>query len=182
MSTFRGTWRPVSDHALAWSGFGAAALALAFAVHPVHASRTVFWMVVTVGAIAIALGCGVLIRGILPHQRFSGRGGARQRQLLAAECHRLHDALATFIAERNRVRPRKVLRVLDTSRVEDWRADTVRLYGDEFRDWALRVFDEVVASEVVLASPRRLVQAPAPNQLDAVRDLFRDAAHTLEDI
>jgi hypothetical protein len=170
----------ISGPALAWIGCGGTILALAFTLRPVHASPAVFWTISAAGAMALLVGCGVVTRRMASWRGRSLGAAARRRQMLASECHRLHEALVVFAAERDRERPKPPLWIPNTTRDEEWRSDTVLRYRDELRAWAIQVFDEVVACGATSPGARPLVQSPAATQLGTVRDLFRDAALSLE--
>jgi hypothetical protein len=168
----------ISALAVTWLAGGGTFLALAFTVRPIHASRGIFWAAVGVAAVALLVGCAVVIRGMVGWG--SGAAERRRRRLLASDCWRIYEALAAFVAERDLARPRAVRRPPSASRVEEWRSETVTRYRDELLVWAIGAFDAAVACGAAAASARALVQTPAANQLGMVRDLFRDAAQILE--
>jgi hypothetical protein len=163
--------------ALAWIAAGITVLGLAFAVHPVHASRTVFLCVLAGGAAAIVTGSVVSLRELAVSRRTKRAAAAERRRLLAFDCRSLRDALAEFALECGRLRPP---RLLGTGREEDSRSSTCARYRNEFRAWALKVFDEAVLVGAVSTNSRTLVQEPAATQLTALRDLFGDIALGLE--
>jgi hypothetical protein len=171
---------PLSGTVLTWIALGGTVLALAFAVRPVHASPVVFWVVAVAGLLALLAGCVSLGRGMWARRRRLAVVSARRRRLAGRECRRLYEALSLFVAEREQVRPRNARWSPSTARLEEWRVETTALYRDEIRGWAMRVVEDAVACDVLSASSRALVHAPAPSQLAAVRDLFRDAAQDLE--
>lgn len=175
MSTF--PRESTSKSAIGWLGFGGTVVALAFTVHPVHASRIVFWLVVVIGAVGIGIGCTILARGLIARSRSPGTDtGSDEQELLAHDCKRLQAAITGFIDERNRDRPRHASWIPGASRHEEWRLDTAMRYRDELGPWAVRVFDDAVRSGAASDRARGLVEAPAAGQLPSVRDLFRDAA------
>jgi hypothetical protein len=150
---------------------------VAFAVHPIHASHTVFLLVLGGGAMAIAIGCGGLIRGTA--RQTEARTASGHHRLLERDCHGLGEALVTFALECARERPRQG-GMLWKLRDRAWRDAVETRYRDEFRSWALRVFEAAVALGVVSPHSRPLVQAPAATQLEAVCELFRDIEHQLQ--
>jgi hypothetical protein len=102
------------------------------------------------------------------------------RRRLALDCHRLRDALGVLAIECARARPRHGARIRSAGREDEWRAATCARYRDEFRAWALQVFDDAMALGAASPSSRALVQAPAATQLTTVRDLFGEIAQWLE--
>jgi hypothetical protein len=170
----------VDGLALAWIACGGTILALAFTLRPVRASSAVFWTIAGTGGLAIVAGCALATRGVASWRGRSGRAASRRRQTLAAECHRLHEALAAFLAERDRERPKSPLRISNSHRDDAWRAETALRYREELRTWALQVFDEVATCGAAAPGARHLVHSPATAQLCTVRDLFDDAAVQLE--
>jgi hypothetical protein len=158
-------------------GLGATVVACAFTIRPVHASRPVFWSLVGVGALIVLAG---LVSGVrVASHRLHMDAGGKRRQLLALECRRLHASLNEFI-ESCRVRRRGRRWWSGSFSTEEWRTDTTARYAEDFREWALQVFDEAVACGAALSSSMPLVQSPAPSQLSAVCKLFADAAEALE--
>jgi hypothetical protein len=168
---------PGSVIALTWLACGGTVVALAFAVHPVHTSREIFWAVASTGALVLLIGFGVVIRGVAFRRRRSD--AVNKRRLLAIECRRVYDALSALINECNRARPRPALWMPSESRVEEWRLETAARYRAELSDWATNVFDDAVAWGAASPAARALVEASSAAQLGTVRDLFRDAADAL---
>ena len=160
---------------LAWVGVGASVVALAFTVRPVHASVLVFVAV-------LALGLLMLGAGVVPSVPRPSRGGddPGPRAALAGECRRLANALGRLSLDRERQRPRQLLRNADGERQTRWRAETVARYRTDYRDWAMEIFEEAVACRAASPAGRRLVDSPGGGQLHDLEDLFREAAERLE--
>ncbi len=159
---------PIST-ALAWASLGAAMIGVGFAAHPIRASGLVFWTLVGIGGVITAAASVPLLR----------RGSSR-KQLLADECRRIHAALASFLQEQEGNKPKPGRFGNSQDRLGQWRAETESRYERELRPWATRVFDEAVAAEAVSSSSRPLLGAGNIFQLRTLRDLFRDAADSLE--
>jgi hypothetical protein len=166
---------------LPWLAASATLLALAFTLHPVHASHTVFVVAIAVAVLALIVGCGVLARGVTSWKRRPRSPSKRSRRTLAHECRRLCEELEAFITERNCDRPKPNRWSQSEPRDQAWRSDTERRYRDELRSWAIQVFEEGVACQAIAASARPLVQSPPALRMGAVCDLFREAALTLEE-
>jgi hypothetical protein len=165
---------------LPWLVASATLFGLAFTLHPVRTSHTVFVAAIFAAVFALVVGGGVFARGITGLKRRPGNASKRRRSTLAQECRRFCEALEAFIAERDRERPKPGRWSQNDAREHAWRSATERRYRDELRGWAVRVFEEGLASEVIVAAARPLVQSPPATRLRAVCDLFRDAALTLE--
>lgn len=165
---------------LPWLVASATFFGLAFTLHPVRASHAVFVVAISAAVVTLVVGCGVFARSVTSFKRRSGKISKRRRRTLAQECRRFCEELEAFMAERDRERPRPGRWSQSGARDHAWRSDTERRYRDELRSWAMRVFEEGLACEVIVASARPLVQSPPATRLRAVCDLFRDAALTLE--
>jgi hypothetical protein len=162
---------------LPWLVASATFFALGFTLHPVRASQAIFVLVISAAVLTLVIGCGVFARGFTRLKRRSSDVSQRRRRTLAQECRRFCEELEAFMTERHRERPRPGRRSqIDAA----WRSDTERRYRDELRSWAMRVFEECLAREVIVESARPLVELPSAAQLHAVCDVFRDAALTLE--
>jgi hypothetical protein len=158
-------------------GLGATLIGVALALRPVHLASIVFWLVLAAGglclAIAIVLRLFVVGSGTETQRKAS-------RRLVGAECWRVYEALVEFLDERSREHPQSNDAAANGDRNDKWRQTTTHRYREEFSVWAPQVFEAAVAWAAVSPTSRRLVEAPAAAQISVVRDLFRDAALTLE--
>jgi uncharacterized protein (DUF58 family) len=155
---------------LAWVALGLTIVAGAFGAHPVKASSLVFWALIVVGALVIA-------GGTIAHFRRGPR-----RQLVASECRRIHGCLKRLLADQERLRPRPGRFGNGQERFDAWLAETAYRYEHELRTWVTKVFDQVVATGAVSEASRSLLDGKSLFQLNALRDLFGDAAEELEQI
>lgn len=171
------------ETALALVGGGVAVVGIAFALHPLEASLLVFWALVGVAALAAAIGfamlgmgsaCGTRLRKRLTRSR-----GPRPR-LVAADCQRVSAAIAELIVEQGRKRPRPRRFGGPNSQDLAWSEETVVRYDRELCPWATRVYEDAVACAVISDSSGPLVERPQAAQLPKLRDLFREAADTLQ--
>jgi hypothetical protein len=160
---------------LAWIGTGATVIALAFTLRPVHASAPVFRAVLGAGVVVLAAGFIPVGRRLMRRREKSAR-----RQTLAAECRRLASALGRLAVERERGRPRQLLRGGEGERLARWRAETTARYRSDYRDWALQLFDEAVTCGAASGAARQLVDSPGGDQLPELQDLYRETAERLE--
>jgi hypothetical protein len=156
---------------LAWIALGLTIVAAAFGVRPVKAPSFVFWMLIAVGALVIA-------GGTVTHFR---RRGPR-RQLVASECRRIHGSLRKLLAEQERLRPKPGRFGNGHERSEAWLAETASRYEHELRSWVTKVFDQAVTIGAVSEASRSLLDGKSLFQLNALRDLFGDAAEELEQL
>lgn len=169
-----------SNETLGWIGLGVGVVGLAFTLRPqTHASGMVFWSVLVVGILAILVGGATVVAGRWRARRRRSNG-RRQRHLVAVECERISDALAAFVAEQWRVRPRSLPFGSAEARLERWGEDVEARYRKNFRTWGLETFDEAERLGGVAGSSRTFVEAPSIEQLQQLPSLFRDAARSLE--
>jgi hypothetical protein len=146
-------------------------ISIAFAVHPLRASTEVFWGLIALAAFGLV---GVL--RLLRWPRFKGS----RRKLARDECRRLADAIDGLWSEQQGKKPRlSPLIGNGTARRARWADETRRRYG-ELQPWALGVFDSAVDCGALSSSSRPLVENPPPAHLYKLRDLFREAADSLE--
>ena len=166
---------------LAWFGIGVTVMALGFTVRPVHAPTWIFWTLLVLGGVALAMGAVPLPakRSGPSHVAEIEDATARNRRV-ATECRRVHEALTAFVDERSHERPRSPFFTANAERMDAWREETVTRYRNELRGWISQVFREAVACGGASETARPLVDAPGPTQLSALGDLFRDAAEVLE--
>jgi hypothetical protein len=153
---------PRPDAPATWLGIGIGLVAVALPLRPVHAPIALVWSIFGLAGVSF------LAASVLAVRRLTAGSGkherARRRSLLASECRRLYDALAVLVED------------LDQGQARD----AVRNYRANFARWALQVFDKAFAAGAIENCSRALIEAPAANQLEIVRDLFRDAAQALE--
>jgi hypothetical protein len=153
---------PRPDAPATWLGIGIGLVAVALPLRPVHAPITLVWSIFGLAGVSFLAASVLAVRPLIAGS--GKRERARRRALLAAECRRLYDALAVLVED------------LDHGQARDM----VRNYRANFARWALRVFDKAFAAGAIDNCSRALIEAPAANQLEIVRDLFRDAAQALE--
>lgn len=170
--------------ALALVGGGIAVVGIAFALHPLEASLLVFWVLIGLAALAALVGLVMLGIGSACKTRLKKRlarsKGPRPR-LVASDCRRVSETIAELIVEQWRKRPRaKRFGGLGNQDLAAWNEETVARYDRELCAWATRVYDDAVACGVVSDSSGPLVQRPQAAQLPKLRDLFREAADTLQ--
>jgi hypothetical protein len=158
-------------------GLGATLIGVALALRPVHLASVVFWLVLVAGGLCLAI--AIVLRLLVIGSRTETQRDA-SRRLVGAECWRVHEALVEFLDERTRERARTNDAAANGDGSDKWRQTTIHRYREEFSVWAPQVFEAAVASGAVSPTSRRLVEAPAAAQISVVRDLFRDAALTLE--
>lgn len=158
-------------HLLAVVGLSLGLLGIAFAVHPVRASPHVFWALVGL-AVAISL----------PAMRITIPSSLRRKppdpRLVGPECRRVSDEIARLVSEQWA----SIFSGINPSQLSAWRETTENRYMEDLQEWALGVFDDAVSCGVVSRGARRLVRRPRAEQLEKVRDLFREAADSLEDL
>jgi hypothetical protein len=165
------------EWALALVGLGVGLVSIAFAVRPVHGSTLTFWFVT--GA-AVAFCVGGLVIGARP--LVARRGGDSSRCSVAArECWRATDLIKSFNKETARMRPRGGFLNPNPDRVDEANARIADRYRDELRPYLTRVYAEAVELGAVSPMARPLVETPSPGQLDALHDLFADAAQRLDE-
>jgi len=167
-STFRDSLLGLT---LGYVALGLTVIAGAFAVRPVKASPVIFWVL-------IALGLAALVAGAISHFR---RRGPR-RQLVAAECRRIHAGLKKVLVEQERRRPKPGRFGNGNERHAAWLEETLSRYEHELRSWAIKVFDQAVTIGVLSEASRPMLDGKSLLQLNTVRDLFRDAAEELEQL
>lgn len=63
---------------------------------------------------------------------------------------------------------------------EIWRDETERRYREDFRTWAIRVFDRLETLEVVSPTSRPSVEDPSAAEIGHLPRLFENAARRLE--
>jgi hypothetical protein len=156
---------------LALMALGVTIVAGAFAVRPVKASSPVFWALIVVGAL-------VIVVGTIAH--FRRRGPSRQ--LVASECRRIHGSLRKLLAEQERLRPKPGRFGNGHERCDAWLAETATRYEHELRSWVTKVFNQAVAVGAVSEASRSLLDGKSLFQLNALRDLFGEAAEELEQL
>ena len=167
---------------LSWVSVGIGLIGIAFTLRPpTHISPTVFWLILLLGILAVAVGArsifGTQFRQT-PHA--DSPPHASKRQLLATECDRFSDTLSSFLGEQLRQKPRPSLFGNAAGRLRLWHEQMEARYRQEFRSWGLEIFDAAVRLDGVDASSRVFVDAPSPAQLSQLPDLFRDAARSLK--
>jgi hypothetical protein len=156
-----------AGYALASAGLGL--LSIAFTVHPVRVSPLVFWALVgSVGAIAIA----VASITFAPFRRKK----KPQPHVVGPECRRVSDAVGRLLAEQWA----SLLAGGGGFQPAAWRRNTETRYLEDLQEWALGVFDDAVACEAISRSSRPLVRRPRAEHLEKIRDLFREAADSLD--
>lgn len=164
---------------VAWAGLGASVVALAFALHPVKASRLVFWAVLALGALGLAAGVTVMIFAQVRTRSKRDRN-AESRRRVATDCRQVHDALASFLDDRRRGRPRQRRFPGNGERIDDWSDDLIARYREALRPWVRRVFADAVTCRAASKNAWCLVEATTPEQLEALPEVFRAAAEHLE--
>jgi hypothetical protein len=160
-------------------GLGVTLIGVAVALRPVHVARVVFWLVLVAGGVCLTIAIVIVLRSLLTGSGTQTRR-AVSRRLVGADCWRVHEALAGFLDEQDRARRHNSDVGLNGDGDHEWRQTTTRRYKEEFGVWAPQVFEAAIASAAASPTSRRLVEAPAAAQIPVVRDLFRDAALTLE--
>jgi hypothetical protein len=150
-------------------------IGLAFTLHTVHAAAGVFWVLIGGAAFIVLASVGTQFR------RLNGARDARH-ELTGSECRRLSDAIGAVWSAQLAKRPRSIgLIASGEAKQKRWIEETDAAY-DELKPWAMRVLAEAVACKALSNTSRPLVESPPAAQLYKVRDLFRDAADTLEHV
>jgi len=159
---------------LAVVGIGISMVGIAISLHPFEVSLLVFWMLIGVVVLGAVSMCSVSLG------RFRRSRRPRPR-LVASECQRVSDTIAALVSEQWRKRPRaKPFVGVNEESLARWGEETIERYNQELRMWAQRVYDDAVACGVISDSSGLLVERPQAAQLPSLRDLFREAADTLE--
>lgn len=148
-------------------------LGVAFALHPVHVPLDVFWGLIGITAFIALMAIGWQLG------RSTKRRGGRHR-LTGLECRHLSEVIGALWRERQERRPRESgLIANNESRQRKWAEETEAAY-EKLKAWAMRVFEDAVACNAMSDASRPLIERPPATQLHKVRDLFSDAAETLE--
>lgn len=148
-------------------------LGVALALHPVHVPAVVFWGLIGCTTFIALTAIGLLLR------RFVGRKDGCHH-LTGLECRRLSETVGALWTERQQRRPRRTgLISSGESRQARWVEETEAAYA-KLKAWAMGVFEEAIACNVMSDASRPLIERPPAAQLYKVRDLFREAADELE--
>lgn len=148
-------------------------LGVAFGLHPVHVPPGVFWGLIGITALIALAAVSVRLRRLVEK-----RGG--HHRLTGSECRRLSEVIGALWNERQESRPKSTGLIANSSFKRRKWADESEAAYDKLKAWAIRVFEDAVACDAMSEASRPLVERPPAAQLHKVRDLFREAADTLE--
>jgi hypothetical protein len=153
---------------LAVAGIGATLLGTAITMRGLPLPNPVFFGMLALAAVLIGPAILVLIKRGAGSLSLPAREHPAPRRLLVAdECRRVAAQLWALMHSRRRWR-------------RMWQRSVIEHYRNDYRDWALRVFDDAAALGALSPTARELLDGRDVTQLGALPSLFEQAADNLE--